>query len=190
VLGKHFVKKIILTAFESFNNRLENQSQNVLKALLLTPQHVTAYLPVVFEQSFHVLNPFIQHHKPHVIIALGEGPQPIPQIEHFAVNMMHARIPDNHGYQPELTKISTSSSTTLTGTIDFEKLADFLNAKGVSFQHSFHAGTYVCNDLYYRMLDAKLASNIVFVHVSHEEQYFQKSLETIQCLLTFFSELE
>ena len=190
MLGRHFVYKIIITAFESFNNRAVNQSQRILNALSLSSHQVDVLLPVLFEHSFRKLEERVAQHEPHIIIALGEGPQPIPQIEHFAVNMMHARIPDNSGYQPELIKISKTGSTTLTGTINFEKLAQYLTKKGVLFHHSFHAGTYVCNDLYYRMLDAKLAKNIVFVHVSHDEQHFPKNLATIQCLLSYFSELE
>lgn len=177
------MKKILITAFEPFDGRQSNQSSLILSSLEENPFIIKYYLPVQFQRAFDVLFEYVEREKPSMILCLGEGPKSVPQLEHFAVNMMHARIPDNAGYQPELTKISPTGSTTLTTTFDFEKIAQDLMMKEVPFQHSFHAGTYVCNDLYYRVLSHKLAPMIGFIHVSANPSDFLENKKTIQSIV-------
>ena len=180
-------KPLLISAFEPFEGRLKNQSMVVLENLQgKMIQKVT--LPVEFQKGFDTLKSFCEQNQPSIILCLGEAADAVPRIEHVAINMMHARIPDNSGYQPELEPIIKSGPTSRTTQLDLEDLGNFLSKKGVLYQHSFHAGTYICNDLYYRMLSAFPEQRILFVHVSHREENLQTSIQTVQAILDYFKE--
>jgi pyroglutamyl-peptidase len=178
---------LLISGFEPFENRSENQSFQVLRALQKAG-YQTVSLPVLFRKAFETLKASIETNNPSVILSLGEGSEPIPRLEHFALNMMHARIPDNHGFIPELTLIQPRGKTTLTSTVPIDELASYLDEKKVLYRHSFHAGTYVCNDLYYRTLMEYGHKVVVFVHVSHDPKDFLESLATVQAIVDFFTQ--
>ena len=178
---------LLISGFEPFENRSENQSLQVLRVLQKVG-YQTVSLPVLFRKAFETLKASIETSKPSVILSLGEASEPIPRLEHFALNMMHARIPDNHGYIPELTLIQPRGKTTLTSTVPIDELASYLEEKKVLYRHSFHAGTYVCNDLYYRTLMEYGHKEVVFVHVSHDPKDFLESLATVQAIVDFFTQ--
>ena len=178
---------LLISGFEPFENRSENQSLQVLK-VLQKAGYQTVSLPVLFRKAFETLKASIETNNPSVILSLGEANESIPRLEHFALNMMHARIPDNHGFIPELTPIQPRGKTTITSTVNIDELASYLDEKKVIYRHSFHAGTYVCNDLYYRTLMEYGHKEVVFVHISHDPKDFLSSLATIQAIVDFFTQ--
>jgi pyroglutamyl-peptidase len=179
--------QLLISGFEPFDSRDENQSLNLL-SLLAKAGYNTVALPVLFKDAFLTLKQAVESQHPSIILCLGEANESIPRLEHFALNMMHARIPDNHGYIPELTPIQPRGKTTLSSRVQWDALTDYLDLKKASYRHSFHAGTYVCNDLYYRMLLEFKDKEILFIHVSHHSQDFSTSLHTVQAVVDFFTE--
>lgn len=186
--NKSMQSTLLVTGFEPFDGRAANQSQRLLNTLKKSGFR-TLLLPVLFKDSFLKLEIEMTETPASVILCLGEANEAIPRLEHFGLNMMHARIPDNHGYIPELIKIQPHGKITRTTRVNLQDLADYLHEKGVSYRHSFHAGTYVCNDLYYRTLSAYPHQQVLFVHISHDEKDFDQSLQTVQAILDYFSQL-
>jgi len=183
--NRNMSKSLLISAFEPFEKRLTNQTMVVLNHVHGSHLH-KVILPVEFQHGFEQLKKHVETIQPDVVICLGEAGDASPRIEHIAMNMMHARIPDNKGYQPELTPILKGGPTSRTSLIPIENLAKFLSEKDVVFNHSFHAGTYVCNDLYYRMLSAFPEWMILFVHVSHRDENLTTSIKTIQAIIDYF----
>lgn len=171
--------KILITAFEPFGKSTTNQSAEICNALAM--DHIEyLLLPVLFEGAYSKVKAYIEDHNMTHVIALGEGPVEVPSVEHVAMNMMHARIPDNAGYQPKLAIIDQSVPIALLTSFPIQRVVDKISPIQLKHEHSFHAGTYVCNDLYYRLLRGFPNIKSVFIHVSNRKENFQANLQFVR----------
>jgi pyroglutamyl-peptidase len=161
--------RLLITAFEPFGGGVVNQSHEILKTLDQPHLH-KLLLPVNFASAFLQLQAYVNTHQITHIIALGEGPNQALHLEHLALNIQHARIPDNQGHQPQQQSIKPDAPIVMKTTFLVDKLATWLTNAGIPFHHSYHAGTYVCNDLYYRMLLELSSTPSIFIHVSNQPQ--------------------
>ena len=180
------MKRILLTAFAPFDQRATNQSYEIAKRIQ-SPAITLLQLPVTFHGAFEMLNAHLNTHSYDYIIALGEGPNRSLALEHVALNVMHARIPDTDGQQPVNEPIAPASSLALTSELPLPELSQLLDAKGLSYQHSYSAGTYVCNDLFYRMMHATWNTPRGFIHVPFEQDYEQPTLEALQAVIDYLA---
>ena len=140
-------------------------------------------LPVTFKKAFELLQDHLLKESYLGIIALGEGPNQVVHIEHVAMNMMHARIPDNLGFQPQLTPIDPSTPITLKTTLPLDVIAEALTNMKLPYSHSFHAGTYVCNDLLYRLLAAPISIPRGFIHVPNNPTQQPMSVAVVEAVI-------
>ncbi len=152
--------KILISAFDPFNGRETNISKEVLE--LLSSDFDKAQLPTSYERSFIELRKKIDSIRPDLILMLGESSQAVDlEIERVAINFCDCSIPDNDEIVLKHSKISHHSRDLLESNLDFEKLSDF--------KISYHAGTYVCNCLFYKTLNylesSSLESLATFVHL-------------------------
>ena len=87
--------------------------------------------------------------------------------ELIAVNLMDARIPDNAGNKPEWVRISGDSPDGLFTRLPAKEITEAIKNAGIPAELSFSAGTFVCNDLMYRVLDSTKDSGLPFgfIHV-------------------------
>ena len=148
--------KILISAFEPFGNDSENSSQKTCSRLYSTQERTvsTIVLPVVFEEAWLVLKRKIEKEKPDAVFCLGQAEgRTAVTFEKIGINWMDAGIPDNNGFQPKGLRIRKDGPDGLFSTVNPEKLAEAVTALGIPAAVSYSAGTYVCNDLLYRMLD-------------------------------------
>ncbi len=64
--------KVLLTGFEPFGKATFNPSGEIVKQIK-GDNIVTAILPVAYAQSAEALLALIEHHKPDVVISLGQA---------------------------------------------------------------------------------------------------------------------
>ncbi len=153
-------RNILVTAFEPFDGRNDNQSLQILKRL--EGEGVDTFvLPAVFKDAFLKL-------KDH--------------LEHVALNIMHARIPDANGYQPKSQKID-EGPIGICSTLPLTMFKDILEKENLPFLDSYHAGTYVCNDFFYRVMRLDILKPKGFIHVPNDSSYFETSFTSIQSIL-------
>ena len=172
---------VLVTAFEPFDGRNENQSLQILKRL--EGDHVDTFvLPVVFKDAFLKLKDHLEQHAYELLIMLGEGPNKVLHLEHVALNIMHARIPDVTGYQPKSIKID-EGPIGIRSTLPLTMFKDVLEKKDLPYLDSYHAGTYVCNDLFYRVMRLDINMPRGFIHVPNDPSYFETSFASIQKIL-------
>lgn len=183
------MKKILVTCFAPFDHRGTNQS-SLIAHRLHSSQLTILELPVVFQGAYDVLKEHLNSHSYDVILALGEGPNRTIALEHIAVNVMHARIPDNQGFQPCDTTIDPTLPLSLPSTLPLNALAARLDQNHHLYHHSYSAGTYVCNDLFYRLMAAPLSIPRGFIHVSYEKEFEVENLKAIQCVVDYLSALK
>lgn len=185
--------KIIVTGFGRFLDNQNNPTKEVLKSLSKTIAGASIYpieLPVIFDECFDYLRPFIDEIQPDVIIELGlaAGRNAITP-ERVAINMKDATGPDNIGYTPKDEIIKHDGKNAYFSTLPIREIEDKLKERKIPVSISNSAGLYVCNNLMYHVayyIDQKnLNINSGFIHVpySHEtkvkEEVFSLSQETI-----------
>ncbi len=163
-------KTILVTAFEPFGGDDTNSSLEALRALpKMLPggtRVCKAELPVVFGQCGQVLREAIAQVQPDGILALGmaAGRDKItPEV--FAVNARYATLPDNAGQSyGSLSWIREDGPAAYRTTLPVEKYVDALRENGIPAGLSFSAGAYVCNDLFYALMELATVP-AGFVHV-------------------------
>ncbi len=151
--GEHVT--VLLSCFEPFGGDSINSSQETIRALSSTRRDLHfLVLPTVFSRAGEVILSKIESLKPELVIMLGEasGRSSI-SLEKIALNFMDARIPDNDGFQPSHKVIEENRPLALQSNLPLEKLCRALIDDGIPVTISYSAGTFVCNLVFYEVLN-------------------------------------
>lgn len=167
------MKKLLITGFEPFGGEKTNPSWD---AVGLLPSEIGEYIltklriPVVFGQAAETVIARAEEMRPDVILCIGQaGGRAAITPEFVGINLRHASIPDNHGFQPQDAPILPGGACAYFSTLPVRKMADAITAAGIPAQVSYSAGAYVCNDLLYTLLSHFDGSGtrICFIHVPY-----------------------
>ena len=111
-------------------------------------------LPVTFRDSFFLLQEKINKMNPDVVICLGQaaGRGEI-NLESVAVNSINADIPDNEGLKPENEMINHLGIPSYLTSLPIQGIEGALKDAGIPVKISNCAGKYVCNYLFYRLME-------------------------------------
>ena len=153
------MKKLIVSAFEPFGGSGRNASLDTLNELpdVLNGQEIVkVILPVVYGECGRILREKISEYGPDeiaAVICLGQavGRGSIMP-EYVAVNVRHGASADNAGVKYELTPICDGADAYITG-LPVGAMVAKMKEAGVPAAVSFTAGTYVCNDLMYAVVE-------------------------------------
>lgn len=171
--------KRIFTGFAPFLTHATNPSWIVAQELAkhFGPDSQALELPVVFQHSFTLLKSILDKEPlfPDQLWLLGLAAQRSEIcLERVALNWIETRYPDNQSLQPPLTQPIFEDSLAPSAIIlKNHSLIDYTPAEreSLNIKVSHSAGTYVCNDLYFRTLThyQNYQKNIIFVHLPAEE---------------------
>ena len=141
--------KVLLTGFEPFGKATLNPSAEIVKQIS-GDNIVTAILPVAYAQSAEALLALIEHHKPDVVISLGqaEGRTQITP-ERIAINLDDARLADNEGVTRIDQPILVDGPVAYESTLPIKEFVTAINAAGVPAAVSLSAGAFLCNHIFY-----------------------------------------
>ncbi|MFA5061000.1 MAG: hypothetical protein WC494_01640 [Candidatus Pacearchaeota archaeon] len=162
--------RTLIYSFEKFGNLNSNPTYEIgkeIKALSNSKEMELIQLPVTYK-CWGLLKDKIDEFKPHFVLGLGVaiGTNKV-KVEKIGLNYKHAEITDNEGIKLQSEKISINNKLALETNIDIFKFVNKLKEKGIPTEVSFHAGTYVCNYVYYSCLsyfDNKEMKTL-FIHV-------------------------
>lgn len=174
--------KIIVTGFGRFLENETNPTKEIIKKLPKKIGENDIYpieLPVVFDECFIYLKPYIDEIKPDVIIMLGlAGGRTAITPERVALNLKDASGPDNKGYQPIDETIIENGRTAYFSTLPIRKIETLLKEKNIPVSISNSAGLYVCNNIMYHVLNYietnKLSCKAGFIHVPYMDSFKPK----------------
>lgn len=150
--------RVLVTGFEPFGGEVVNPSQQaVLRLAADRPvsglELVIACLPVVFAEAFDVLGSAVTANDPDLVICVGEaGGRSAVTPERFAVNLNDARLADNAGRRPVDEPIVAGGPIAYVSTLPVARMVRDLRTAGIPAAPSSTAGTYVCNDVFYRLM--------------------------------------
>lgn len=148
--------KILITGFDPFGGAKINPAYEAVKLLPDTvkgAQIIKMEIPTVFQKEGEVLEKGILQHSPDVVICVGQagGRSPIT-VEKVAINLMEARIPDNDGQQPIDAAIFEDGENAYFAKVPVKAMVQNIRNHAIPAKVSYTAGTYVCNDVMYRLL--------------------------------------
>ena len=156
---------VLITGFEPFADYSINPSYEAVRRLpdqICGATVVKRCLPVVFGKAADSLEREIEQICPDIVICTGlAGGRSAITPESVAVNLMDARIPDNEGQQPRKQKILEDGEKELYASLPISLMLDCLREAGIPAQQSDSAGTFVCNEVFYRLMKMTEGSRIL-----------------------------
>lgn len=165
---------VLLTGFEPFEGESINPSLEAVKALhgvAVEDYHIIAKpLPTVFGESIAKLHTFIEEISPSIVICVGQaGGREGITVERVAINVDDARIPDNIGQQPIDRSIIENGPAAYFSTLPIKAAVENLRQAGIPSSVSQTAGTFVCNHVFYGLMNMIQSCSIKggFVHIPY-----------------------
>ncbi|MBX9568249.1 MAG: pyroglutamyl-peptidase I [Candidatus Obscuribacterales bacterium] len=183
--------KLIVTGFNAFGEIAENPSEQTIHRL---PDFVKVdetdepidvaklTLTTCCSDSWDELKRAIESIKSSmpaekfgIIMAGVAGNRDKICLERFALNVRQYRIPDNNQHRPDDEHIEPNAPDALRTSLPVKSMVEELNNAGYACDVSNHAGTYVCNETYFRALHEYNSDpnciGVLFVHVPPFESY-------------------
>ena len=166
--------RVLISGFDAFGEYQVNPTALIVDAL---NQGLISYpsslkveqilLPVTFKESFEKFEKKIESFNPDVVISFGVANRDSIELESVAINFIDARIKDNAGAQPREQQINPEGSPTYLSTLPLQGIESRLKAAKIPVKISNDAGAYVCNYLFYRLMEINQDSFRLcgFIHV-------------------------
>jgi pyroglutamyl-peptidase len=147
---------ILVTGFNKFANLEFNPSQILIeklekeKRLFHEFKLFTEILPTEFAKSGERIEELINEIRPRIIILIGVSQsRDVLSLERFAINIDDAAIPDNIGRKPLGVKIKKDGNEAYSTCLPLKIIVKKIRKLGLKAEISNHAGTFVCNHIYY-----------------------------------------
>lgn len=155
---------VLLTGFEPFDGAASNESWEAVRLTAAELRGagldaVALELPVVFDAAGDALVAALARHRPRLAIAVGlaAGRASLTP-ERVAINVRDARIADNAGHQPVDEPIISGGPVGYFTTLPIKAMVAAVRTElELPAAVSQSAGTFVCNDVFYRLQHALAA---------------------------------
>ena len=148
--------KILITGFQPFGGQRVNPAWEAVRKLpdVLGDKVLWKLeIPVTFGGAFDAVEAKAAEIDPDVILCVGQaGGRDAVTPERIAVNLQDASIPDNAGNQPVDLPVVADGANAYFTSLPVKAMAAAVRAQDIPCRLSCTAGTYVCNDVFYRLL--------------------------------------
>ncbi|MBO0432576.1 pyroglutamyl-peptidase I [Enterococcus sp. DIV0660C] len=148
--------KVLVTGFDPFGGDKVNPAYEAVKKMpaeIAGAEIIKLEVPTVFGKSSQVVREAIKEHQPEIVICVGQaGGRSAVSFERVAINLAEARIPDNEGNQPFDTVLEEDGPAAYFTTLPIKAMTKNVHDHGLPAYISYTAGTFVCNDIMYRLL--------------------------------------
>ena len=189
------IPMILISGFKPFLKEKINPSELLVEKLKVKYQDLkTVVLPVEFDRAYFELQERIDQVNPRFIIMFGQaGGRPNVCLEKIALNWNQTKAFDEAGKNPGVGKIG-DGELALMSRFPVDDCAEFLADRKLKVETSFSAGTFVCNNLYFKVLKNNALIPAIFVHVPflpeqgeahHPKMEFELMLETASQIVNF-----
>lgn len=180
--------KILLTGFDPFGGERINPSWEAIKNANINIIGVDIFkleLPTEFIRSSLELKKMIKEIQPDAVLLFGQaGGRNNITIEKVAINYRNSLSSDNANFTPKNEAISSNGADGYFSTLPIELLLQRLKEANIPSSVSYSAGTFVCNSLFYSLMELinNSGSEIKggFIHVPYiSEQVIDKNLPSM-----------
>ncbi len=167
--------KALITGFEPFAGDKINPSSLAVARLKKRIAGVavhTAQLPASYARSAIVLRGAIVETRPDIVLCVGlAGGRAELCLERVAINVQDARIRDNDGKQPIDKPVIANGPAAHFASLPIKACVSAMRKAGLPAIVSNTAGTFVCNHIFYSLMDFvarhQLAMRGGFLHVPY-----------------------
>jgi pyroglutamyl-peptidase len=153
--------KALVTGFDAFGGDEVNPSSLAvgrLKKRLGKVAVQAAELPTSFARSTEALRMAIAKAKPDIVLCVGQaGGRSELCLERVAINVQDARIRDNDGKQPIDKPVVAGGPSAHFTTLPIKACVAAMRQAGLPAAVSNTAGTFVCNHIFYALMDIAAA---------------------------------
>ena len=167
--------RALITGFNSFANIKTNPSQLIVENIhpqkfIPDVEVTTVVLPTEFSAAGNKLQQLITTISPQIILLLGvAAKRNIISLERVALNLNDCSIADNAGCTHRGKLIIEQAPLAYFSTLPLTDLQKELQKNAIATEISNHAGTYVCNHVFYLALHCieqlQLNAACGFIHV-------------------------
>ncbi len=159
--------KILITAFEPFGGRGYNPTEKLL-GMLPDEGIEKLLLPTSYSRAPEMLKSAVKELSPSAVICTGlASGRSAVSLEFAALNIKDADIPDNDGETASGQSVIAGAPNALFTKLDLGPYSKEIRGAGIPCRVSYHAGTYVCNCVYYHLLSTGTPG--VFIHIPDDE---------------------
>ncbi len=166
----------LVTGFERFDPWPFNPSEQIIRHLAANApaaargELICAVLPTEYQLAGQRLAALIEQHDPAIVLSLGlSGSRDRVCLERFALNIDDVKKPDNANRVRQGEPIDPDGPAALKTNVELPSILAELQAHDIDAEISNHAGTYVCNHVFYQGLRAVAArgnrAGCLFVHI-------------------------
>jgi len=148
--------KLLLTGFNKFGALEFNSSEIIVNELAermkLSEEIylVSEVLRTEFDAAGTRIQELIEELKPDAIICLGVAvDRGLISLERVALNLMDTKLPDNAGRVESGKLIAPDGPTAYLSTLPLDQMSQQLKDLCIPVEISNHAGTFVCNHVFY-----------------------------------------
>jgi pyroglutamyl-peptidase len=148
--------RALVTGFEPFGGEATNASR---EAVLRLPPLCgaiaisTCVLPTSYARSAPELEAAVRRTRPAIVLCVGQaGERTALNLERVAINVQDAALPDNDGEQPVDQPIAPRGAAARFSTLPVRAAVEALHAAGLPAEVSNSAGTFVCNHVFYSLM--------------------------------------
>jgi pyroglutamyl-peptidase len=154
--------KILISGFEPFGGSTVNPTEKLVRAIaeetFTGVALKTVLLPVYFDDCVDLLLQEIEEFRPDAVISCGlAGGRTGITPERIAVNLKDiatdASYPDNKGARPHDMPINPDGPDGLFTKLPIRRMVSCLKEAGIPASISYTAGTFICNNTMYGVLD-------------------------------------
>lgn len=165
---------ILVTSFEPFGGSPVNPTMAIAQELAAMPcatgSRAYATLPVVTGtgagSTWATVEPLLDALRPDAVVALGESAKADRiNLERVAVNLRDARIADNSGVQLVDAAVIVGAPDAHFSSLPLREMLAACESAGVPATLSLSAGTFLCNELMYRLQHRASPRTSGFIHV-------------------------
>lgn len=167
------MKTVLVTGFTPFGKETINPAYESVRLLpdeIEGAKIVKLEVPTSFERGPKMVIEAIDQLHPDLILCVGQaGGRAKLSFEFVGLNYIHARIADNDGKQPDHISVCPGAPDAYFTNIPVYEVVNHLNEQKIPAHVSYSEGTYVCNALFYSVMEyihrKNLSCMMDFVHV-------------------------
>lgn len=167
---------ILLTGFNRFGELEVNPSELIVESIAGRTREsgrtdlVTEVLPTEYRRAGDRMAELIREFRPEAILALGVATgAPFLLLERVALNLDDCEVPDNSGEIAEGRLIEAEGPAAYWSSLPLMDMLEALERLGVPAVISNHAGTFLCNHIFYvarhRVEQLGIPCRCGFIHV-------------------------
>jgi len=172
-----------LTGFEPFHDQQVNESSQVVKEILnsgIEGVQISHRILTVDLAGSTVPSKILGFEKFDAVVLLGLSRKSnIIQLERYARNKISMKFPDNSGRKLDNEIIQHNSPNTIETTVSIHTFDEEFDSDD-DVEWSIDAGSFVCNETYFRTLASNSGTPILFIHLPKADRVnLERQIEVV-----------